>query len=80
MKGELQLNHHVPKCEYLHAFLFFFTQPTFKHTGVQQHNWLSHACHLPTAVCTTQNYARCELLNKCHYVCAHQDDNKIRSQ
>jgi hypothetical protein len=79
MKGKLQLNQ-VPKCEYLHAFLFFFTQPTFKHMSSATQKVIT--CLPPPYCCMhhSENYASSELLNKCHYVCAHEDDNKIRSQ
>ena len=26
-----------------------------------------------------EDYARCELLNKCHYVCAHENDEEDHS-
>jgi hypothetical protein len=76
MKGKLQLNHHV----YMHAFCFnlFFLYTTHIQTYMSSATQLVITWMPPPYCCLHQceDYARCELLNKCHYICAHEDDEK----
>lgn len=80
MKGKLQLHHHVPKCEYLNALLFlpFFIYTTHIQTYMSSATQLVITCLPPPYCCLHHcyDYGHCELLNKCHYVCAHEDDKE----
>ena len=62
---------------------FFFFLNLFFHYTTHIQAYTSSATQLvitclPPPYCCLhdcENYACCELLNKCHYVCAHEDDN-----
>lgn len=79
MKGKLQLNHHVPKSEYLHIFFFlpFFLYTTHVQTFISSTTQMVITCLPPPYCCLhlCEDYACCEL-NKCHYVCVHENDKE----
>jgi hypothetical protein len=78
MKVKLHQTYHLPTSEYLQAF--FFTSIFLYTIQIQTH--LSSATQLvitclPPPYCSLhhcEDFKCCDLLNKCHYVCVHEDD------